>query len=165
MHAALRHPARLSAALVTTVLLALAVVLVAIPCVQSRSSVLAQLQRPALPVGATVGPGPAKATLHAGGYTIGLALNPNRTSVRDELAITLARGGRPVAGARVTIGFSMPAMNMWNGLTSSARGSGDGLYLAGEPLLGMPGVWQLKLRIASGASAPVMVTVDDQMGR
>jgi hypothetical protein len=163
MHAALRHSARISAVTATVALLALAVVLLASPAVQSRSSVLAQLQRPATSVGTTVGPGPARATLHVGGYTIGLALTPNRASVRDQLAITLTRGGRPLAGARVTIGFSMPAMNMWNGLRSSARRSANGVYLANEPVLGMPGVWQLRLRIAPAASAPMAITVDDQM--
>ncbi len=130
---------------------------------QNRGTLLRQLRRPAILPAASVGPGRVERRLNVGGQAIVVRLTPNRAGQRDRLTAVLADDGLPMNGARVTVSFSMPAMNMWAGLRTQLTADGNGRYSAGEPVLGMPGVWQLRLEAIPVAGRPVSVVVNDRM--
>ena len=132
---------------------------------QTRGSVLRQLERPA----AVVRPAPAvdaragKAAITAGGLRFVVRMTPNHAAVHDRLSVAVSAGGRPVAGARVSVSFSMPAMDMWSGLTTQLPASGPGTYSATEPILGMPGVWQLRVTIGAPGQPTTSFLVNDRL--
>jgi hypothetical protein len=68
-----------------------------------------------------------------------------------------------VAGAQVSVSFSMPAMDMWSGLTTQIPASGPGTYSATEPILGMPGVWQLRVTINARGRPATSLLVNDRL--
>ncbi len=106
----------------------------------TRTSLYSQLQRPAI-------------THH-----VELAFATNRASLPNRLSLRL-----PDDAARVTVSFSMPSMNMWNGLTGTLVPSGHGTYSMRVPVLGMPGTWLLQFRVAPRAGAAYTVAVDRQL--
>jgi hypothetical protein len=129
-----------------------------------RSSLLRELQRPATSAAASVGPGPVSTVIPAGPYKLALALTPNRAGVRDHLSVTLTAGARPIRGAQITVVFSMPVMNMWQALTTRLATHGTVAYTADEPVLGMAGMWQMRLRVAPPNGPSFDLTVNDHMG-
>jgi YtkA-like len=143
----------------------------------SGGSPFVQLQRPATfaagstqpattsAVAGRFGPRPIAAVVHAQDYGLGLTLAPNRASMRNRLAIVLRHGGQPVTGARVTVVYGMPAMNMQNAYTSPLTASPNGTYAAIQPVLGMPGIWQLRVTVTPPHGAPFSVTINDLMAR
>lgn len=132
---------------------------------QTRGSLLRQLERPAAVVrpAAAVDAEGGRAALSAGGLRFLVRMTPNHASVHDRLTIGVFAGGRPVAGARVTVSFSMPAMNMWSGLTTQVPATGPGTYSAAEPILGMPGVWQLRVTITAPGRPATSLLVNDRL--
>jgi len=166
------------------ILLAIAPVLLALALLaatsNSGSSPFAQLQRPAtlapgsaapastasasasVPEG-RLGPRPIAALVHAQGYGLGLTLAPNRASLRNRLSIVLRRDGQPVTGARVTVVYGMPAMDMQDAYTSRLPASANGAYSAMQPVFGMPGIWQLRFEVTPPRGAPFSVTINDRM--
>jgi YtkA-like len=130
---------------------------------QSRASVLRALQRPAVFPAAFVGPGPFDQALAAGGDTLALRMTPNRASLRNEITTTVTQHGRAVSGVRVTVTYSMPAMDMWNALQMTLVPAGGGGYRANEPVLGMPGIWQLRIMVAPPGARAFTVVVNDRM--
>ena len=130
---------------------------------QSRASVLGALQRPAVFPDAFVGPGPVDQALAAGGDTLALRMTPNRASLRNAITTTVTQHGRAVSGARVTVTYSMPAMDMWNALQTTLVPAGGGSYRADEPVLGMPGIWQLRITVAPPGARAFAVVVNDRM--
>ncbi len=130
---------------------------------QSRGALLSALQRPApLPV-ASVGSGPVDHVMRSGPWTITLRRSPNKASLRNRIAVGITENGRPLDGAAVTATYSMPSMNMWNGLRTALPPSGPGGYAVTEPVLGMPGVWQLRIAIAPRGGRALTVVVNDRM--
>lgn len=146
------------------VLLALAV-LAATAATQTRGSVLKQLQTPALQVHQSAGPGPVAASLTTASCRAQLGITPNRASVRDRVVLTLLENGHPLSGARVTVAYSMPSMNMPNVFVGSLPQTADGRYGAIEPEFGMPGTWQLRFQVAPPHSAPCTLAINDRMAR
>ena len=130
---------------------------------QSRGSVLRALQQPAVFPAAFVGPGRVDLAIPAGADTLALRMTPNRASLRNEITATVTQRGRAVDGARVTVTYSMPAMDMWGGLQTTLRPAGAGRYRANEPVLGMPGIWQLRIAVAPPGGRAYAVVVNDRM--
>jgi YtkA-like len=130
---------------------------------QSRGSVLRALQQPAVFPAAFVGPGPVDQAIPAGGDTLALRMTPNRASLRNEITATVTEHGRTVDGTRVTVTYSMPAMDMWGGLQTALIPAGGGRYRANEPILGMPGIWQLRITVAPPGAHAFAVVVNDRM--
>ncbi len=102
----------------------------------SGTSVYTQLQKPA---------------------TFAPHLSPNRASAPNRLTLQLP------PGARVTVSFSMPSMDMWNGFTTTLTETAHGTYTANVPVLGMPGSWRMQFRVAPRGGAPYTVNVDDRL--
>ncbi len=130
---------------------------------QSRGSLLAALQRPALLPVVSVGPGAVDHVIRSGPWTISLRRSPNTASLRNRVAVGITENGRPLDGAAVTASYSMPSMDMWNGLRTELAPSGPGGYAVTEPVLGMPGVWQLRIAIAPRGARALTVVVNDRM--
>jgi hypothetical protein len=92
-----------------------------------------------------------------------LRLTPNTARLRDRVALRITQRGHSLAAAMVTATYSMPSMNMWAGLRTRLAPTGAGGYAAVEPVLGMPGVWQLRLTVAPRGGPAVTVVVDNRM--
>ena len=147
-----------------TVLLGIAA-LAATADTTSRHALNAQLERAAVPTGATVTQGFRVTRTSSGtGSSMVVALGPNRASVANRLAIRLTDHGRPVSGARVRVSFSMPSMGMWNAYTAVLTPAGAGRYAGTVPVLGMAGQWQLRIDVAARLSGTSPVTVTDRLG-
>jgi hypothetical protein len=128
-----------------------------------RSSLLRALRRPASVATASVGPGRVFTVMPAGLDRLLLRLTPNRAGMRDHLALALTTGARPLVGAKITVVFSMPVMNMWQALTTQLVPHGNGTYSADEPVLGMAGLWQMRVHVAPRDAPALDLTVDDNV--
>jgi hypothetical protein len=141
----------------------------------SRSALMNQLERPATYAPASLGsaaraqvnlgPGEIRSQLRVDAQAVALRITPNRASERDRLSLAITKHGRPLDGADVTVAFSMPAMNTWQLLTSHLAPAGNGTYTGTEPILGMPGIWQLRLQVTPSTAPAFGLTIDDRMGR
>lgn len=129
----------------------------------TRASVLAALQRPATMLNPPLGKTMLLGRVHRGAVSVVVRATPNRTSARNKLSVSLTAGRRPLEGAAVTVSFSMPSMNMWGGLTNHLISAGGGTYVADEPVLGMPGRWQLRVQVKPIAAHPFAVVIGDLM--
>jgi hypothetical protein len=136
----------------------------------SRAALLSALERPATPAAGAaprVVPGArllhGRAVVRAGAYTATLRLVPNRASAANHVSLALAMRGRPLVGARVSITFGMPAMGMTDAYSSPLAARAAGGYAAAEPVLGMPGLWQLRLHVVPAHGAPFDLAVSDTL--
>jgi hypothetical protein len=157
------HPLGASLALALLVVLLSIGGLAATASQPSRSSLLSSLRRPATFAAASVGPGRVATVTVAGPYRLAVRLTPNRAGLRNRVSFRVTQGGRPLAGAHLTVVYSMPAMNMWQALSTPLAPTRAGTYRADVPALGMPGLWQLKLHLATAGARSVDLTIDDQM--
>ena len=98
-----------------------------------------------------------------GDYTARLRLVPNRATAANRVSLALTVHGRPLAGARVSIVFGMPAMGMADAYSSPLAAASSGVYAAHEPVLGMPGLWQLRLHVVPAHGAAFDLAVDDTL--
>jgi hypothetical protein len=128
-----------------------------------RAAVYSQLERPATFSHAAVGPTVAIASVEAKSFHANVSASPNRASSRNRLSIALTRGGRPLDAARVTVTYSMDAMNMRNVYTGQLAHTAAGTYSAIQPVFGMAGVWNLRFHVTPAHGAPVTLTVNDRM--
>ena len=80
-----------------------------------------------------------------------------------DCSITLTRGGRPVEGARITVGADMPSMPMAHNVRPVTAVAADtpGTYRA-RVALEMYGVWTVRLRIASPVRDQITKTIEFQ---
>ena len=131
----------------------------------TRRALLDQLQQAATPRPAPSGPGLRVIRRAGGGYLVTVALTPNRPGGPNGVLVRLARNGRPLTGARVTITFSMPSMKMWNAYTADLTVGDGGRYATTIPVIGMTGRWRLWVDIAPRVGTAFRVTVDDRMLR
>ncbi len=106
----------------------------------TRNTLYSQLQRP------------------ASTHQVELALATDRASLPNHLSLKL-----PVDAARVTVSFSMPSMNMWNGLSGTLVPTGRGTYSMNVPVLGMPGTWMMQFHVVPRSGAAYTVSVDKQL--
>jgi len=107
-----------------------------------------------------VGPGHVAATVHQAGYTLQVLVNPNRAAAPNSFALALTRGGQPVRGANVTLGFAMLDMEMPNQeyqLTETK----PGIYSRAAPALVMVGHWGLTFNVAPKNGPPFTALVVD----
>jgi hypothetical protein len=156
------HPSRLLAAAVALLaLFALALMILAGGHAATRGDLLAQLQRPASFSATNVGPHPVAVTLPGGDYRLGLRVTPNRAAAHNTVTVALNRHGLPVRGARVTVVYSMPAMDMQDGLTSGLPARTGATYSIREPVLGMPGSWTMRFEVRPVGGTPFSLTVND----
>lgn len=126
----------------------------------TRGKVLAALEKP-------VAPTPSQrhvAMARSGPYTVLLQIGPNRASVANEMSLRISDHGRSPTGARATVVFSMPAMNMQDGYTSRPMQRPDGSYVASLPALGMSGTWQLHVHVQRPGARAITVTFNDRLG-
>ncbi len=156
------HPSRLVAGVGGLLaLIALALMIIAGGHAATRGDLLAQLQRPAAYPATNVGPHPVAVTLNAGDYRLGVRVTPNRAAAHNTVAVALARNGVPVRGARVSVVYSMPAMDMQNALTSGLPATSSATYSVREPVLGMPGSWTMRFEVRPVGGRPFSLTVND----
>jgi hypothetical protein len=131
---------------------------------QTRNGLLAQLEQPATPAKAAVGTGELKVQVGARSSRIALRVSPDRARVRNALSVRVTQRGRPLNGARVTVTFSMPAMDMWRVFTSQLSPTRNGTYAATEPVLGMAGTWRLNVHVTTLDLRSTSFAVNDRMG-
>ncbi len=94
---------------------------------------------------------------------IWLALMATRPQV---VHLALSRGGEPVAGAHVTLSYSMPSMHMPSVLTRTLTAvSAGGYRSAPAPALEMPGDWLLSFRIQPAHGRSLAVALADRLPR
>lgn len=111
---------------------------------------------------AVVGPGPVGVALPAGQYRIGLHLTPNLASQTGRVSVSLRKGGRPVAGARVRMTVTMLDMNM-GGFTIPLPERAAGTYARMFPAVGMSGHWELRLDVRPVHDRAFTVALADRM--
>ena len=129
-----------------------------------QSSVLSQLETPAAAPVSQVGPGPVDTTVRLAGYSVGVRITSNLAARPQVLTLRLTNAGRPVDGARVTLSYSMPSMNMPSVLTRTLAGSGAGVYHSSPaPAVEMPGDWLLSFRIVPAHGRPLAVALADRL--
>lgn len=108
------------------------------------------------------GDGGAPVSARAGDLLVELALDaPSSGPQRVDLTVTDA-AGRPVDGARVTAGATMPGMGH-TGEVAVATARGDGRYRLSGSLFPMPGEWSLQVeveRAGTTSSTALFVTTD-----
>lgn len=137
----------------------------AIASTHARGSGVHQRQSPTATTSRRAGPGPIAAGLSFAPYRAQLVITPNRASVRNRVALAISRGDRPVTDARVTVTYSMSAMNMGNVFTGPLRHHAHGRYGGLQPVLGMPGTWELRFVVTPRHAKPFTVLIDDHMVR
>lgn len=94
-------------------------------------------------------------------YTATLQVTPNHASARNRVSVSLSEHGRPLTGAAVSVTFGMPAMGMTDAYASSLPARGGSTYATTEPVLGMPGVWVLRVHVVPAHGAPVDLAAGD----
>ncbi len=164
---ALRHVSRTQLMLSTLGMLGLTcLALVTLqPRSGGRTDVLAQLQKPASVPAVRVGPGPVNTTVAVAGYTVALRTASNHAARPQLVTLRLSRPSGPLDGARVTVSYSMPSMNMPSVLSTTLPASGGGVYRARVTALEMPGDWLVSLRITPAHGRALLVAVTDRMPR
>lgn len=111
----------------------------------------------------SVGPGPVRVALHAGAYTVGVRLTPNRASAAGIVSVTLVEAGRPVRRAHVQLAFSMLDMPMGQ-LTATLPALAPGVYGRPGPVLGMSGRWSVRVDVTPPGAARFSVGLVDTIG-
>ncbi len=147
----------------TVVVLVAIMVVAAIASTHGGGSGVHRLRTPAATASRRAGPGPVTAGLSVAPYRVQLLVTPNRASVRNRVALAISKGDRPLADARVTVTYAMPAMNMQHVFTGSLRQNAPGGYGALQPVLGMPGAWELRFEVTPRHARPFTVLIDDHM--
>ena len=137
----------------------------AIASTHARGSGVHHLQSPAATTSRRAGPGPIAAGLSVAPYWVQVLITPNRASVRNRVALAISRGDHAVTDARVTVTYSMPAMNMESVFTGPLRHDAHGGYGALQPVLGMPGAWEVRLKVTPRHARPFTVLIDDHLVR
>ncbi len=156
------HPVRVGAlATVTLALLGVVLLVLAITGSSTAPGPLSQLQRSAIFSSTNVGPGPVSAAIPAGQFALHLRIAPNLAAADNTVSVRLLRRGQLVNGARVTVSYSMPAMKMGDVFTSMLSERTPNTYSVREPVLGMPGSWAMRFRVAPATGRPFTVTVND----
>ena len=110
---------------------------------------------------ARVGPGAVAETIHQGGYTLKVLVDPNRAAAPNTFALEVQRGGRPVRGANVTVQFAMLDMEMPNQEYRLAEVA-PGVYRRKAPALVMVGHWGLRYSVTPPGGPPLDVLVVDR---
>jgi copper transport protein len=107
---------------------------------------------------AHTGPGPVSVSLARNGYSFRVRISPNRAAVPNDFLVEVARNGRPVRGADVTLRFDMLDMEMQS-LEYRLPEVRPGVYERSEPTLVMVGRWGLTITVtpAHGGTANVVL--------
>jgi hypothetical protein len=164
---ALRQISRTQLALAALSLLALAwlVLMTVRPHSGGRTTVLSQLEQPATAPVTHVGPGPINTTVTVAGYAVAVRTASNRASQPHLVSLHVTGPSGPVDGARVTVSYSMPSMNMPSVLSTGLHGRGAGVYRSRITALEMPGDWLVSFRITPAHGRTLRVALADRMPR
>jgi hypothetical protein len=138
---------------------------------EPRAALLLGLQRPAVATSA-IAPTPPRQVRaqhgHAGltlaGRAYAMSISPNVATAHNRLSLAVTAGGQAVAGATVTVAFSMPAMDMWRAFSVTLTHTAGGPYVTTMPFVGMPGEWRLDVRVALPGHRPAAFAVTDALG-
>jgi copper transport protein len=109
---------------------------------------------------ARVGPGKVASTVTRNGYTLQVLVDPNRAAAPNSFGLKLTRGGKPVQGASITLGFDMLDMQMPNQEYELAE-TAPGIYTRTAPALVMVGHWGLSFTITPKGGQPFTALVVD----
>ena len=109
---------------------------------------------------AHVGPGAVRAAVNKNGYRIEMLVAPNKAAVPNDFALRIAKGGRPVRGADITVSFAMLDMEMGQQAYQLAESS-PGIYRHSAPALVMVGHWGLDFQIRPRGGQPFDVLIVD----
>ena len=138
---------------------------------ERRAALFLRLQRPAVATSASAPTPPRQMRAqhgHAGltlaGRAYVMKISPNLASAHNRLSLAVTAGGQPVAGATVTVAFSMPAMDMWRAFSVTLIQTAGGPYVTTMPFVGMPGEWRLDVRVGLPGERPATFAVTDALG-
>jgi copper transport protein len=109
---------------------------------------------------ATVGPGPVRETIERNGYTLRFGVAPNRAAANNRFEVALRRDGRPVDGAKLTLGFAMLDMEMGRQAFTLPE-TAPGTYGREAPALVMVGRWGVTLDVEPPGADPFSLTILD----
>jgi copper transport protein len=110
---------------------------------------------------ARVGPGPVVSVVHNGDYTLKLRVAPNKAAVPNQFALQILRGGKPVTGADVKLGFAMLDMEMGEQQYRLTE-TGPGIYTQQAPALVMVGHWGLDFEVTPRGGQPFSAFIVDR---
>jgi copper transport protein len=110
---------------------------------------------------AKVGPGPVTKVVHAGAYELRVRITPNRAALPNTFAVSIARAGKPLRGAEVTMRFTMLDMDEQQQIYTLPEHAA-GTYSRSAPALVMVGHWGLGFTVTPTSGAPFDVLVLDQ---
>ncbi len=108
----------------------------------------------------TVGPGAVKTQITKNGYTVAVAVDPNKAAANNRFAVTVSKDGKPVTGAALTATFAMLDMEMGTQAYKLAPTT-PGTYEREAPALVMVGRWGLTLDVEPPGATPFSVTLLD----
>ena len=162
---ALAHLSRIQVTLAVLSLFGLAslAIMTLRPHDSGRTGVGTQLEKPAIVPAVRVGPGPVSTTTAIDGYTVAVRAASNHATRPQPLTVRLSSASGPADGARVTVSYSMPSMNMPSVLTAPLPAHGSGVYGARVKAMEMPGDWLISFRIVPAHGQPLTVPLTDRM--
>lgn len=109
---------------------------------------------------ARVGPGPVSRVVSTAGYTLHVAVSPNRAAVPNFFELSISKNGQPVGDADVLLQFSMLDMEMQRQTYRLAQ-IVPGVYSHSAPALVMVGHWSLGFQVTPPGGKPFSVIVVD----
>ena len=109
---------------------------------------------------AKVGPGAVAAVVQKDGYTLKVIVDPNKAAAPNRFAVQIAKGGKPVTGADVTMTFAMLDMEMGSQEYQLTESS-PGVYSRTAPALVMVGHWGLSFNVTPKSGQPFTAVVVD----
>ena len=112
-------------------------------------------------VSAHVGPGSVSRVVRSGPYTVAVRVAPNRAALPNTFSVAIARGGKPVRGAEVTMRFTMLDMDMQQQVYTLPERA-PGTYSRSAPALVMVGHWGLGFTVTPKGGAPFDVLLVDR---
>jgi copper transport protein len=110
---------------------------------------------------AHVGPGRVAETVKKNGYSLRVAVAPNRAALPNSFAVSITKGGKPVRHAAVLLSFAMLDMQMQN-QEYRLEESAPGVYSRAAPALVMVGHWGLSFNVTPPGGTPFDVLLVDR---
>jgi copper transport protein len=110
---------------------------------------------------AHVGPGAVRSQVRKNGYTLAVAVAPNRAAVPNSFDLRITREGQPVRGAEVVLTFLMLDMEMGNQAYRLSE-TAPGVYTRSAPALVMVGHWGLSFSVTPAGGEPFTVLLVDR---
>jgi hypothetical protein len=109
-----------------------------------------------------VGPGPVRTVIAQHGHRLVLRMAPNRSTSSNVITVTVTRGGKPVAGARVTMTLWMDRMAMGPDSYPLVE-TAPGTYLFSGRAMMMGGDWRGRMQVAPRGGRKLAFTFVDEL--